>query len=110
MAKICMVERDRKRKETIRNKKESYRAWKDKVQSLRARRAQGENISFDEIMGTQFERQKKLPRDASPSRLRRRCTQTGRPRAVYRKFGLSRNQLRELGSKGLIPGLRKASW
>ena len=52
----------------------------------------------------------KLPRDASPVRLQRRCQITGRPHAVYRKFGLSRNKLRELAMKGDIPGLVKASW
>ena len=52
----------------------------------------------------------KLPRDASPVRLQRRCQITGRPHAVYRKFGLSRNKLRELAMKGDVPGLEKASW
>ncbi|WP_341763945.1 30S ribosomal protein S14 [Candidatus Tisiphia endosymbiont of Beris chalybata] len=52
----------------------------------------------------------KLPRDSAPIRIRNRCEITGRPRGVYNKFGLSRNKLRELGSKGLVPGLIKASW
>lgn len=52
----------------------------------------------------------KLPRDASPSRVQRRCRVTGRPRAVYRKFGLCRNKLREAAMRGDIPGLVKASW
>ena len=52
----------------------------------------------------------KLPRDASPVRLQRRCQITGRPHAVYRKFGSSRNKLRELAMKGDVPGLVKASW
>ena len=52
----------------------------------------------------------KLPRDASPVRLQRRCQITGRPHAVYRKFVLSRNKLRELAMKGDVPGLVKASW
>ena len=51
-----------------------------------------------------------LPRDSSPSRLRSRCAITGRPHAVYRKFGLGRNKLREAAMKGEIPGLTKASW
>lgn len=51
-----------------------------------------------------------LPRDASPSRVQRRCRVTGRPRAVYRKFGLCRNKLREAAMRGDIPGLVKASW
>ena len=52
----------------------------------------------------------KLPRDASPSRQQRRCRVTGRPHAVYRKFGLCRNKLREAAMRGEVPGLKKASW
>ena len=52
----------------------------------------------------------KLPRNSSPCRVRSRCQLTGRPRAVYRKFKLSRIALRELASAGLIPGMTKSSW
>jgi len=55
----------------------------------------------------QFQR---LPRNASPSRQQRRCQITGRPRAVYRKFGLCRNKLREAAMRGDVPGLVKSSW
>ena len=51
-----------------------------------------------------------LPRDASPTRLRRRCRLSGRPHGFYRKFGLARNQLREAAMRGDVPGLVKASW
>ncbi len=51
-----------------------------------------------------------LPRNASPTRQRNRCAITGRPRGVFRKFGLARNKLRELAMKGEIPGMTKASW
>ncbi|HEU5019410.1 MAG TPA: 30S ribosomal protein S14 [Pseudolabrys sp.] len=51
-----------------------------------------------------------LPRNSSATRIRNRCELTGRPRAFYRKHRLSRVALRELGSKGLIPGLVKSSW
>jgi small subunit ribosomal protein S14 len=51
-----------------------------------------------------------LPRNSSATRIRNRCEVTGRPRAYYRKLKLSRIALRELGSKGLIPGLVKSSW
>ena len=51
-----------------------------------------------------------LPRNGNPTRIRNRCEMTGRPRAYYRKLGMSRIALRELGSKGLIPGLVKSSW
>lgn len=52
----------------------------------------------------------KLPRDANPIRQQRRCGVTGRPRGVYRKFGLGRNKLREAAMRGDVPGLVKASW
>ena len=52
----------------------------------------------------------KLPRDSSSSRLRNRCNITGRPHGFYRKFGLSRNKLREATMRGDVPGLVKASW
>lgn len=52
----------------------------------------------------------KMPRDASPSRQQRRCRVSGRPHAVYRKFGLCRNKLREAAMRGDVPGLVKASW
>ena len=51
-----------------------------------------------------------VPRNANPTRIRNRCEISGRPRAVYRKLKMSRIALRELGSKGLIPGLTKSSW
>jgi small subunit ribosomal protein S14 len=52
----------------------------------------------------------KLPRNSSPTRYRRLCALTGRPRGNYRKFHLCRNMLRDLALDGLIPGMKKASW
>tara|TARA_A100001011_G_scaffold380205_1_gene447200 strand:+ start:17623 stop:17928 length:306 start_codon:yes stop_codon:yes gene_type:complete len=52
----------------------------------------------------------KLPKNSNPNRVRNRCNLTGRPRAYYRRFGLSRISLREMASNGLIPGVTKASW
>lgn len=57
-----------------------------------------------------YEALAKLPRNSSPVRYRRLCRLTGRSRAVYRKFGISRIALRELALQGLIPGMKKASW
>jgi small subunit ribosomal protein S14 len=51
-----------------------------------------------------------IPRNANPTRVRNRCATTGRPRGYYRKFGINRIELRNLGNKGLIPGLTKSSW
>jgi small subunit ribosomal protein S14 len=56
------------------------------------------------------EKLNKMPRDASPVRIRNRCSITGRPHGYYRKFGLGRNKLREAAMRGDVPGLVKASW
>ena len=65
--------------------------------------------SYEEKMAA-FAKLQKLPRNASPSRMTRRCSLTGRPHAVYRKFGLSRIKLREAAMRGDIPGLVKSRW
>lgn len=67
------------------------------------------NVSYEE---QQLYREKldKLPRNSNPNRVRNRCNLTGRPRAYYRKFGLSRISFREMALKGEIPGVTKASW
>jgi small subunit ribosomal protein S14 len=57
-----------------------------------------------------YEGLQKLPRNSSPTRIRIRCTVTGRGRGVYRKFGLCRNMFRQMALEGKIPGIRKASW
>lgn len=57
-----------------------------------------------------LQKMQKLPRNASPSRVRNRCRITGRPHGYYRKFGLGRNKLREATMLGYVPGLTKASW
>ena len=67
------------------------------------------NVSDEERYEARLKLQK-LPRDTSPVRLQRRCQITGRPHAVYRRFGLSRNKLRELAMNGDVPGLVKSSW
>ena len=63
----------------------------------------------DEFFAAQKKLQK-LPKNSSPVRIRNRCALTGRPRGVYRKFGLGRNKLRDLALKGEVPGVIKASW
>jgi small subunit ribosomal protein S14 len=68
-----------------------------------------QNLSEDERFAARLKLQQ-LPRNASPVRQRRRCAITGRPRGVFRKFGLGRNKLREIALKGEIPGIVKASW
>jgi small subunit ribosomal protein S14 len=101
MAKTSMVEREKKRTQ-IRARFAAKRA------RLKAT-INDRNLSDDERWEAQLKLQK-LPRDASPVRKQRRCRMTGRPRGVYRKFGLGRNKLREAAMRGDVPGLVKASW
>lgn len=101
MAKTSMVERERKRLKTVAKYANKRAELKAKVKDLK--------LSPEERLAAQ-EKLQKLPRDASPIRGQRRCRITGRPHAVYRKFGLCRNKLRETAMRGEVPGLRKASW
>ena len=101
MAKVSMVERERKREKTVKKYAQKRSELKAKIKDP--------NSSFEERMAA-VEALQKLPRDASPVRKQNRCRQTGRPRGYYRKFGLARNKLREAAMNGDIPGLRKASW
>lgn len=71
--------------------------------------AENEALSLEERFGARL-KLARLPRNSSPTRIRNRCEITGRPRAFYRKFKMSRIALRELGSEGQIPGLVKSSW
>jgi small subunit ribosomal protein S14 len=85
------------------------------VKAKAAKRAALKAIANDENLSLEdrFEARLKLaamPRNSSPTRIRNRCELTGRPRGFYRKLKLSRIALRELGSKGQIPGLVKSSW
>jgi small subunit ribosomal protein S14 len=67
------------------------------------------NLSDEQRMDARLKLQQ-LPRNASPSRQRNRCALTGRPRGVFRKFGLCRNKLRDIAMRGEVPGMTKASW
>lgn len=101
MAKIALINRDNKRRKT--------------VEKFAARRAQiveiiNDSTRSDEERSEARAKLQKLPRDASPVRIRNRCALTGRPRGVYRKFGLGRNKLREIAMRGEVPGVIKASW
>ena len=85
------------------------------VKQFASKREELKAIANDESLPLEerFEARLKLaelPRNANPTRVRNRCELTGRSRAYYRKFKLSRVMLRELGNKGLIPGLTKSSW
>ena len=101
MAKKSMIAREVKRKQLIKR-------YSAKREALRAK-IKDKKVSDEERMQAVVALQK-LPRDSSKSRVRNRCFITGRPRGYYRKFGLSRNKLRELMMKGEVPGVTKASW
>lgn len=101
MAKSSMIARENKRAKTV----EKFAAKRAELKAV----LKDLNASDDEKWDAQVKLQK-LPRDASPSRQRRRCRITGRPHGVYRKFGLCRNKLREAAMRGDVPGLTKASW
>lgn len=101
MAKKSMVARDLKRVKIA----EKYAVKRAALKAV----VNDRSASQDQIEEALAQLQK-LPRDASPTRQRKRCRATGRPHGVYRKFGLSRNKLREATMRGDVPGLVKASW
>ena len=101
MAKTSMINREVKRVK-LANK---YAGKREALKKIIA----STDASYEEKMDASAKLQK-LPRDSSPSRQTTRCALTGRPRAVYSKFGLGRNALRKATMNGDVPGLRKASW
>ena len=101
MAKTSAVERNRKRERLAKK----YAARRAKLRAA----ALNEALPLEERFAARL-KLAQLPRNSSATRIRNRCELTGRPRAFYRKHKLSRIALRELGSKGLIPGLLKSSW
>ena len=101
MAKKSMIARELKRTKLVLKHADKRTALKAVIAS--------EESTFEEKMEAVTALQK-LPRDSSPARQRNRCRITGRPHGYYRKFGLSRNKLREAAMRGDVPGLVKASW
>ena len=101
MAKVSMIARENKRIKMVQKFAKKREELKKVISDM--------NISDEDRYEARLKLQK-LPRDASPVRLQRRCQITGRPHAVYRRFGLSRNKLRELAMRGDVPGLVKSSW
>jgi small subunit ribosomal protein S14 len=101
MAKLALINREQKRRRTV-----------AKFATRRAALLAIINDSklSDEDRQEARDKFQQLPRNSSPVRLRNRCRLTGRPRGVFRKFGLARNKLREIALRGEIPGLIKASW
>lgn len=101
MAKKSMIQREIKRTKLVAKYAEKRAKLKAIIRNVN---------STDEERRAAQAKLNAIPRDASPTRQRNRCSITGRPHGVYRKFGLGRNKLREGAMKGEIPGLTKASW
>ena len=101
MAKVSMVEREKKRIKLSKKLFEKRKALKNILNS--------QDASIEEKLAAS-EKLQKLPRDSSASRVTNRCAITGRPKGFYRKFGLGRIKVREAAMRGESPGLVKASW
>mgnify|MGYP003574557254 CR=1 FL=1 len=101
MAKLSMLARDRKRQRLVEKHAAKRAALKKTIKDPHSTMEQREEAALQ---------LQQLPRDSSPCRGRNRCQITGRPHGYYRKFGLSRNKLREEMMQGNVPGLVKASW
>jgi len=101
MAKLALINREDKRRKLV----AKYAAKRAELIA----RINDSSLSDDERMTARLKLQQ-IPRNASPVRTRNRCALTGRPRGVFRKFGLCRNKLRDLAFRGEVPGMTKASW
>ncbi len=101
MAKTALINRDQKRRDTVKK----FAAKRAELLAI----VNNQKLSPEERYEARLKLQK-LPRNASPVRLRNRCALTGRPRGVFRKFGLARGKLRDIAMRGEIPGVIKASW
>jgi small subunit ribosomal protein S14 len=101
MAKLAVINRQAKRAATVKKYAERRKQLLAIIRDSKA---------TDDAKDEARAKLQALPRDASPVRLRNRCAITGRPRGTFRKFGLSRNKIREIAMRGEIPGMIKASW
>jgi small subunit ribosomal protein S14 len=101
MAKLALINREEKRRKLVEKFSAKRAALVAQIQDT--------TLSDEERMSARLALQQ-LPRNANPTRQRNRCAVTGRPRGVFRKFGLCRNKLREMAFRGEVPGMTKASW
>ena len=101
MAKLSSINKNERRKKLVKQ-------YAGKYAKLRAQ-ADDKTLGETERLMARL-KMAELPRNANPTRVRNRCMITGRPRAVYRKFGLARVMLRQLATRGMIPGVVKSSW
>ena len=101
MAKLALINREAKRRKMV----EKYKAKRAALEAIVSDESRSEDERFEARLKIQA-----IPRNASPVRLRNRCQLTGRPRGVFRKFGLGRSKLRDFVMRGEVPGMTKASW
>ena len=101
MAKLSSINKNERRKKLVKQ-------YADKYAKLKAI-ADDTSLDESERLIARL-KMAEIPRNANPTRVRNRCSTTGRPRGYYRKFGINRIELRNLGNKGMIPGLTKSSW
>ncbi len=101
MSKLALINREQKRRSSVKK----FAAKREELLAI----VNNQKLAPEERYEARLKLQK-LPRNASPVRLRNRCKLTGRPRGVFRKFGLGRTKLREIAMRGEIPGVIKASW
>jgi len=101
VAKLSLINRDMKRQKLVKK----YAAKRAALQAIVSDQSQSEEERYQARLKLQA-----LPRNSNPTRLRTRCEITGRPRGVYRKFGLGRAKLRQAAMAGEVPGVIKASW
>jgi len=101
MAKLSSINKNERRKKLV----EKYASKYAKLKAMAA----DQSLDESERLMARL-KMAEIPRNANPTRVRNRCATTGRPRGFYRKFGINRIELRNLGNKGLIPGLTKSSW
>ena len=101
MAKLALINRNDKRRKMV----EKYAAKREALVAV----IDDQGRSDEERYAARLKLQE-LPRNSSPVRVRNRCNLTGRPRGVFRKFGLGRSKLRDFVMRGEVPGMTKASW
>ncbi|MDB5597039.1 MAG: ribosomal protein [Hyphomicrobiales bacterium] len=101
MAKKSSIEKNKRRMKLVKQ----FAGRRERLKAI----ANDETLGMDERFQARL-KLSELPRNSAAGRVRNRCEVTGRPRAVYRKMKMSRIAVRELGSKGLVPGLVKSSW
>ncbi|WP_454597128.1 30S ribosomal protein S14 [Qipengyuania sp. SM2507] len=101
MAKLSSINKNERRKKLVKQ----YAAKYEKLKAI----ADDSSLEESDRLMARL-KMAEIPRNANPTRVRNRCSTTGRPRGYYRKFGVNRIELRNLGNKGLIPGLTKSSW